>query len=85
MLELQVISAAHDTAYILDIEFSDDHHESIDFSTFIFASRHPHYEKYKNMKEFLKFKIIDGNLIWGDYVMIFPIEDLYHNKIMKDK
>jgi hypothetical protein len=31
--------------------------------------------------EFKKFKIIDGNLMWNDYEMIFPLEDLYEGKI----
>ncbi len=33
--------------------------------------------------EFIKYKIIDDNLNWGDYTMIFPVEDLYSGKLIK--
>ncbi len=85
MSELLVKSAKHLTSHILNIEFNNGHHETVDFSTFIFTSRHPDYEKYKSIDDFLKYKIIDGNLNWDDYTMIFPVEDLYHNKIVKNK
>jgi len=60
-------------------------HENVDFSTFIFTSGHPDYDKYKTIEEFLKFEIIDDNLNWDDYTMIFPVEDLYKNCIVKNR
>jgi hypothetical protein len=36
---------------------------------------------YKDEKLFNSYKIIDGNLNWNDYDMIFPISDLYEGKI----
>jgi len=85
MSELSVNSVEHKIGHILDIEFTDGHHEVVDFSKFIFTSGHPDYDKYKSVPEFLKYEIIDGNLNWDNYRMIFPIEDLYHNKIVKNK
>ena len=85
MSEILVKSATHLTGHILNIEFNDGHSETVDFATFIYSSGHPDYEKYKTIDEFLKFDIIDGNLNWDDYTMIFPIEDLYHNKIIKNR
>ena len=83
MSELSVKTAQHKTGHILEIKFSDGHIENVDFAPFIFSSGHPDYESYKSIDKFLKFDIIDGNLNWDDYTMIFPIEDLYHNKIMR--
>lgn len=85
MSELSVKSASHKIGHILDIEFNDGHRECVDFATFIFTSGHPDYDKYKSVDEFLKFKIIDGNLNWDDYTMIFPVEDLYQNTIVKNR
>lgn len=82
MSELSVKSAKHITCHILNIEFNDGHYETVDFSKFIFTSGHPDYDKYKAIDEFLKYEIIDGNLNWDDYTMIFPVEELYHNKII---
>jgi len=30
---------------------------------------------------FQEYKLVDGNLNWNDYDMIFPLEDLYRGKI----
>lgn len=67
-------SAKHLTSHILNIEFNDRHHETVDFSTFIYTSGHPGYEKYKSINKFLKHQIIDGSLNWGDYTMIFQLK-----------
>ncbi len=85
MSELLVKSAKHKTSHILDIEFSDGYHACVDFSIFIFSSGHPDYEKYKSVDKFLKFEIIDDNLNWDDYTMIFPIEDLYKTKLVENR
>lgn len=85
MSELSVKSATHKTGHILQIEFSDGHVECVDFAPFIFSSGHPDYELYKSVDSFQNFEIIDGNLNWNDYAMIFPVEDLYHNRLIKGR
>lgn len=81
MSDLSVKSAAHIKSHILEIEFSDGHKQLVDFAPFIFSSGHPDYEKYKSEDGFLTYEISDGNVNWDDYTMIFPVEDLYHNRI----
>lgn len=81
MPELSVKSAKHVRSYILEIEFSDGHTSTVDFGPFIFSVNHPDYKKYKTEAHFLNFKIVEGNLNWDDYTMIFPVHDLYENKI----
>ncbi len=83
MSELLVKAAHHVKSHILEIEFTDGHKQNLDFAPFIFSSGHPDYDKYKKESEFLKFVIMDGNLNWDDYTMIFPVEDLYNGKIVK--
>jgi len=82
---LSIKSVKHEIGHILNIEFNDGHHETVDFAPFIFSAGHPDYEKYKSIDDFLTFEIIDGNLNWDDYTMIFPIEDLYHNRLIKNR
>jgi len=38
-------------------------------------------EFYLDESKFKEYKIIDGNLNWNDYDMIFPIEDLYQGRV----
>jgi uncharacterized protein DUF2442 len=85
MLELSIKTVKHETGHILNIEFNDGHSTAVDFAPFIFSTGHPDIEKYKSIDNFLTYQIIDGNLNWDDYNMIFSIEDLYHNQIIKSR
>ena len=78
-----VKSAVHVKSHILEIEFSDGAKKMVDFAPFIFSNGHPDYERYKSEKSFLSYEIVDGNLNWDDYTMIFPVEDLYKNQLFK--
>ena len=43
---------------------------------------HPQFNKYKKEANFKRFKIENGNVVWGkDWDMIFPLYDLYKGKI----
>jgi len=84
MSELLVTNTNHLTGHILEIIFNDGHKSIVDFAPFIFSAGHPDYELYKKQSYFLNYKIEDGNLNWDDYTMIFPIEELYNNKIIKN-
>ncbi|MBV2129993.1 DUF2442 domain-containing protein [Arsukibacterium indicum] len=83
MSALSVVNVKHITGHILDITFSDGYNAVVDFAPFIFSVGHPDYEQYKKLDNFLAYKLDDGNLNWDDYTMIFPVEDLYHNRLIK--
>jgi len=53
----------------------------VDFKPFLFKSLHPSIKKYLNEGKFINFKIIDGNLNWNDYYLIFPVADLYEGYV----
>lgn len=62
----------------LHIFFSDGTSRIVDFKPFITAHPHPQYNRYIEPKNFKKFKIEYGNVVWGkNWDMIFPIEKLY--------
>lgn len=83
MSELLITSARHIIGHVLEIEFNDGYAAVVDFEPFIFSSRHPDYEPYKSIEKFLNFDIVDGNLNWDDYTMIFPVADLYQSRILQ--
>jgi len=66
---------------VVRIVFSDDTEKVVDFRVFLQNHAHPSFTKYLDEKEFRKYKIVNGNLNWNDYDMIFPIEQLYQGKI----
>ena len=64
------------------VVFNDNKKNIIDFSLFFKLHSHPQYNKYKKPDNFKKFKIENGNVVWGkDWDMIFQVYDLYKGKI----
>jgi Protein of unknown function (DUF2442) len=68
---------------VLSITFTDNHVQEVDFSPFLDKESTPTYLKeYKEERKFKKFKIQDGNLVWGkDWDLVFPISQLYKGEI----
>jgi hypothetical protein len=78
---LEVRTATYAGDFKIKIQFSDDTKRVVGFKSFLKNSLHPSIKRYLDEKRFKDFKIIDGNLNWNDYDLIFPIEDLYKGKI----
>jgi hypothetical protein len=45
------------------------------------GSRNPLIREYLKSERFNNFRVEDGDLIWDDYGLCFPIADLYENRI----
>lgn len=57
----------------VEILFNDNKKSIIDFSDFFETHHHVQYNKYKEPRNFKKFAIENGNLVWGkDWDMISP-------------
>lgn len=73
---ISVISAELVSKYKIRIVFDDGKESIVDFEPFLSASQHPSIRKYLNEIKFSQFKVINGNLNWNDYDLIFPLSDL---------
>ncbi len=78
---LRVKEAKHVTRHRVDIKFNDGTQRIVDFGPFLKQAQNPMFTKYRRPKEFKSFHIQDGDLMWGDFEMIFPITDLHAGKI----
>ena len=78
---LKIVTAKYLSDYAVRIHFNDGTEKLVDFKPFLKKSLHPSIKKYLDDKRFSKFEIIDGNLNWNDYDLIFPIWDLYNGQI----
>lgn len=78
---IRITSANYIGDYAIRVQFNDQSTRLIDFKPFLETSVHPSIRKYLNETLFKSFEIINGNLNWNDYDLIFPIEDLYEGKI----
>lgn len=79
---ISVIDANYKGNLQVEVVFNDAHKSVIDFSAFFETHSHPQYNKYRKPEQFKKFKIENGNLVWGkDWDMIFPVWDLYKGAV----
>lgn len=80
---LEVTTAKYVSDYKLLLTFSDGVVRLVDFGPFLEAALNPDTADYRDLKKFKRFHLQDGDLMWGDYQMIFPVMDLYHGTILK--
>ena len=69
------------TALKIKLGFSNGKSKIVDCKYFLRENAHPSLKKYLKISEFKKFKVLNGNLNWNNYEMMFPIEQLYKGKV----
>ena len=79
---IEVISAEYKGDFKVQIGFSNGDIRVVDFKPFLTGTTHPAIKKYADENLFLSFKVLDGNLIWNDWDMIFPVSDLITGRII---
>jgi hypothetical protein len=78
---IQIKSARYIGDFAIRVSFSDGFNRLVDFKPFLEISLHPSIRTYLDEAKFKNYEIVDGNLNWNDYDLIFPIEDLYEGKL----
>ncbi len=79
-----VIDARYIGDFAIRVFFSDGHQKLVDFKPFLEQVKQPLAMQYLEEEKFKEFEIVHGNLNWNDYEMIFPLDDLYNNSILKE-
>ncbi len=79
--ELSILEAKYIGDYVIRICFNTNEDKVVDFKPFLEHSVHPSIRKYLDEALFTEYKIENGNLNWNDYELIFPISDLYENRL----
>ena len=74
---IEVKSADFIGDFAIRILFNDGVNRLVDFKSFLESSSHPSIRNYLDETKFKQFVILDGNLNWNDFDLIFPIHDLY--------
>lgn len=73
--------AEHTGDFTLRLSFSDGTQRIVDFAPFLCQSRNPLIQAYLDPSAFARYTVKDGDLIWGDYELCFPIADLYEGRL----
>jgi hypothetical protein len=74
---IEITRANYIGDYSISVLFNDGNEKLVDFKPFLAKSLHPSISKYLDENLFKQFKIINGNLNWNDYDLIFPVHDLH--------
>jgi hypothetical protein len=80
-LAIKILSVEYIGGYVLKILFSDKKEQTVDFEPFLRNSVHSEIRKFLKPQSFKRFKVLDGELMWGDFDLIFPIMDIYQNRL----
>ncbi len=78
---LAVTEAKYVSGHMLLLTFNDGTVRLMDFGPFLASARNPDTTDYRDLNRFKDFRLLNGDLVWGDFQMIFPIMDLYEGKI----
>ena len=73
--------ATHAGDYQIHLTFNDSTQQLVDFGPFLRKSHNPQIQAYLDPVAFARFEIKDGDLIWDDYDLCFPIADLYDGHV----
>ena len=78
---INIEKAKYLDGYKIELSFNDGAEQIIDFGPFLSSSLNPLINKYLDLREFKKYELDNGDLIWNDYDLCFPVADLYENNI----
>jgi hypothetical protein len=78
---LEITEATYVSGYKICLVFNDGTEQIVDFGPFLRKATNPHTTQYRQMRKFKSFRLDYGDLMWGDFEMIFPLEDLYRGEI----
>jgi hypothetical protein len=78
---LRITNADYLSDYNIRLSFNDGLVRVMDFEPFLKKAQNPMITKYRKLRNFKKFHLHYGDLMWGDFEMIFPIEDLHYGEI----
>lgn len=78
---LEIAGAEYVSGYRIRLSFNDGVKRVMDFEPFLRKATNPDVTKYRQLGNFKKFHLHYGDLMWGDFDMIFPTEDLHRGEI----
>lgn len=78
---IKIVRASYIGDFKIEITFSNNSRQTVDFKPFLLSHKHPDIQKYLDEDVFASFSIVNGNLNWNDYEMIFPVSDLMNNSL----
>ena len=81
MKTIAIAHADYLEKYKIHFVFSDHTEQTIDFSDFLNRSHNPMTRRFLDKNLFQGFSVEFGDIVWNDYELCFPIQDLHEGNI----
>ncbi len=78
---ISIIKAEYIENYKINFLFSDGVVRELDFHSFLSNAKNPMIRKYLDKNLFRKFSVHYGDIMWNDFELCFPIQDVYEGRI----
>jgi hypothetical protein len=78
---IEIEDAKYLNGFVLKLFFSDKTMRVINLEQFLRNAKNPMTIQYLDKTKFKNFRIVYGDLVWGDYELCFPVWDLHEGKI----
>lgn len=78
--DFNITRADYIGGYRLRLRFDDGFENTVDLGSFLATSQHPDIRRFLDLDNFRQFHLENGNLMWGDFELCFPITDLRANR-----
>jgi len=78
---IDVVQVEQVGVHRLRLAFSDGMERIVDFAPFLHRSGHPEIRSFLDPEKFARFRVEQGDLLWGDYDLCFPVADLYTGQL----
>ncbi len=82
---LEITQAEYAGAYKIGLQFNTGMRRIVDFRPFLDHATNPDTTGYRSLAKFKSFRVEHGDLVWGDFQMVFPIADLYSGTLLASK
>ena len=78
---IEITEARYVSEYKIRLVFNDGTVRIMDFGLFLAKAHNSEITEYRDLRKFKSFRIEHGELIWGDYQMLFPVADLHRGEL----
>jgi len=82
MKTIAITQARYLETHKIHLTFSDQTEKIVDFGGFLNRSHNPMTRKFLDKELFKGFKIEFGDIVWSDYELCFPVQDLYDGNVV---
>jgi hypothetical protein len=81
-ISLEITKAIHVKEYKVELHFNDNSKRVFDFQEAFDKYAKGDCTKWRSRRNFVRFKVVQGNIVWGvNWDIVFPLYQLHNGRI----